>query len=522
MNAAALPNMARGVSSPGVVDDAAELLAGTAYRFVAPLGRGGMGEVVEAEHRELQKRVVIKLLHADVNEEPELAERLRFEARAMARAQHPNLVPVTDIGTTREGRTFFVMERLYGRSLRDELRERGFLPAAEAIGIAKQALAGLEAAHTLGLVHRDVKPGNIFLCQGSGVVKLIDFGIAKLVDPSQSSLRAPRHATQEGATLGTPRYIAPEQVRGEPVTPATDVYAMGLTLYEAVTGRPAFGGMSNVHELFNAQLLQMPERPSAVASQRLPAGLDAVILQAVAKIPDERFRSAHAFSRALDAVLSGDVPASAVREHATEIEDTEAAPAAQTVVATQLEHPHVFAPTPSNSSAALRTWLLGAGITGGVVLAGVLAVVLGGSWIIGTKDRAANAIELLPEAHTKAKERVPDAELVSFSASNVDDDGLGTRLWYRFRSARGVGKCKVDVHMSLGQLKAHDPEQKDCDAKLAPPPRCTLRDVVTKARRSGLPGELDVEYFPSFPPNSKAWRVQNLTGGTRLDLDDDC
>src|SRR5262249_7973457 len=139
-------------------------LAGTQYRFIAKLGQGGMGEVVEAEHITLGHRVAVKLLLAHHFARFDMKDRVRLEAQAGARVRHDNLVPVSDFGETIDGRPFVVMERLYGRSLGDELRARWFLPVAEAADIARQALAGLSAAHAAGLVHRDIKPDNLFLC----------------------------------------------------------------------------------------------------------------------------------------------------------------------------------------------------------------------------------------------------------------------------------------------------------------------------------------------------------------------
>jgi serine/threonine-protein kinase len=174
-------------------------LHGTPYRGTMPLGYGGMGEVWEAVHVELERPVVVKLLHGALAGDPKLVDRLRVEARALAALAHPHIVAVSDFGRTPEGRPYFVMERLYGRTLKQELDARGALPVGEAIEYVRQVLAALSAAHQLGIVHRDVKVENVFLCQREGTrpfVKLLDFGIAKILGGRRGP--APQYPTQEG------------------------------------------------------------------------------------------------------------------------------------------------------------------------------------------------------------------------------------------------------------------------------------------------------------------------------------
>ena len=190
-----------------------ETIAGTRYRVVGLIGSGGMGSVYEVEHLELGKRFVLKALLRSLAGRDDLAVRLRNEWRALGRLEHPNIVSVTDAGVTATGVPYYVMERLHGETLASRLRRERRLPLAEALRIAADVLDGLSAAHRIGIVHRDVKPANIFLVAGRPV-KLLDFGIAKVLDPQASQI------TGQGIAIGTPRYLAPSRRPGRPWTRA--------------------------------------------------------------------------------------------------------------------------------------------------------------------------------------------------------------------------------------------------------------------------------------------------------------
>jgi serine/threonine protein kinase len=292
-------------------------LDGTAYRALPlpRLGRGAMGEVLEAEHTALGKRVAVKLLHAEsahTQEGAVLVERLRLEAQ-IARVVHPNLVAITDVGTTPGGRHFLVMERLQGRTLRDELARRGCFPIAEAVALQRQLLAGLAAIHRVGIVHRDIKLENLFLCDavdgGERVLKILDFGIAKIINaelhPDAPAPLALALATREGMAIGTPRFLAPEQAMGKPVDARADLYTAGIVLYLLLAGRDPFFELNTFIDLLRAHVTAAPRPPSQIASQPVSAALDAVVLKAIAKSPDQRFSSAAEFSEALFSALHG-------------------------------------------------------------------------------------------------------------------------------------------------------------------------------------------------------------------------
>jgi serine/threonine-protein kinase len=284
------------------------MLIGTPYRPVAWLGRGGMGEVVEAEHIALGKPVVVKLLHKDLARQPQQVERMRVEAQSLARLAHPNLVMVTDFGLTPEGRPYLVMERLQGHTLKDELAARGAIPVAEAVDLTRQILAGLSAAHGLGLVHRDVKLENLFICDadanGKRLVKVLDFGIAKVVPGAAEQTPAPsKFPTAEGVLLGTPRFLSPEQAMGKPVDARTDVYSTGMVLYTLLCGRGPFQDITSLTELLRAHAYVEPDPPSKHAKQAIPAEIERVVAKALAKKPEDRFQDASSFAAELGRAL---------------------------------------------------------------------------------------------------------------------------------------------------------------------------------------------------------------------------
>jgi serine/threonine-protein kinase len=290
--------------SPRTHDEGAprpDPFAGTNYRIVRKLGDGGGGSVHEAVHVTLGKRVAIKVLHRALTREPVCLERMRVEAQALARLRSPHIVEVTDYGQTADGRPFYVMELLVGTNLADELERRGSLPATEAVDLVQQLLDGLAVAHRAGLVHRDIKLDNLFLCEGEGgsrVLKILDFGIAKVL-PTATGAEPLTMQTNEGAVLGTPRFIPPEQVLGSDIDGRADVYGAGTVLYELLTGRDPFHHIDSNASLLLAALSEDPPPPSRVASVPIEQALEDVVLRALAKQPQDRYKSAEEMSQAL-------------------------------------------------------------------------------------------------------------------------------------------------------------------------------------------------------------------------------
>ncbi len=282
------------------------ILLGTPYRLVKRIGEGASGVVWEAEHVELGRRLALKVLAPEHGTSAAALDRFRTEARAVAKLSHPNLVSITDFGKSLDGRAYIAMELLVGETL-DVTLKRGPMPWREAVRIASEAARALAAAHDAGLVHRDLKPQNLFLTK-SGQVRLLDFGVATaLTQPSEAGAKkltdAQAHqerAMRGFAIFGTPEYMAPEQVAGDAVDGRTDIYALGCVLYEMVTGTRAFDGPSSV-VVMGKQLRDTPCAPRVQAGDRsIPPALDAIVMRAMKKLPAARFPSAEAMCEALD------------------------------------------------------------------------------------------------------------------------------------------------------------------------------------------------------------------------------
>jgi len=243
---------------------------GGRYELRGLIGRGGMAEVHRGYDLELGREVAVKLLPAEHRGDPEHGARLRDEARAAASIHHANVVAVHDVGMVGD-EVFVVMENVEGRTLREELRDRGRMPEADAAGVLVPVCEALAAAHDRGIVHRDVNPGNIMICS-DGTVKLMDFGIARVADVEGF--------TGTGVVVGTAAYLSPEQVRCEPLDGRSDVYAVGCTLYELVTGETPFSGPSAV-EIAARRLRESPRPPRQIV-RTVSADLDSVVMRSMA------------------------------------------------------------------------------------------------------------------------------------------------------------------------------------------------------------------------------------------------
>ncbi len=267
------------------------------YQLLAIVGEGGMGRVYLAEHKRLGRRVALKLLRPEQASRRNAVARFFQEARVVNRVRHRNIVDIPDLVELDDGTVFIVMELLEGRSLRELLRADGPPPIALTIEIGVQICRALEAAHAVGVLHRDLKPANVHIAadrSSDAWIKLLDFGIAKLSEPESPSGVAAPDITGEGAIIGTPIYMSPEQATASPVDPRTDLYSLGVILYELVAGRPPFTG-GTLPELVWAHCSQPP--PPLPAT--VPPELDALIQRCLAKRPHERPASATAVREAL-------------------------------------------------------------------------------------------------------------------------------------------------------------------------------------------------------------------------------
>ncbi|MEW5743180.1 MAG: protein kinase [Myxococcota bacterium] len=254
------------------------------YEVRRRIGAGGMGIVYECVHPIIGKRAAVKVLKPEVAEDPELMERLLSEARAVASIQHRAVIDIFGFGQLPDGRHYMVMEYLDGEPLDFLLHRVGRLPLLEALSILDSILSGLGAAHAVGVIHRDLKPSNVILVpqpDGSREVKVLDFGLAKQARPNEVTPQ-----TVAGRVLGTPEYMAPEQARGLPIGPRTDLYAAGILAYELVLGQVPFSGASPV-EVMLQQVNDAPPRPSA-KDPSLPPAFDDLIGRLLAKDASER------------------------------------------------------------------------------------------------------------------------------------------------------------------------------------------------------------------------------------------
>ena len=270
------------------------------YETTEKLGTGGMSNVYKATDRVLERTVAVKILAEHLHDDERFVARFRREALAVAKLIHPNIVQVYDTGVD-DGRHYIVMEYVEGRSGAQILQRQGPVEPATAAEVGIQACAGLDYAHRRGIIHRDVKPGNLMIVGGpvgggEMIVKLTDFGIARAL--------AQTRITQVGSVVGTAAYLAPEQVRGEEATPATDVYALGVVLYQFLTGRLPYEG-SSLAELAVRQQNEKPLPPDTYNSE-VPAPLGAAVLRALEGDPGRRCASADELSAGLQLGLEGE------------------------------------------------------------------------------------------------------------------------------------------------------------------------------------------------------------------------
>src|SRR5712691_10055467 len=254
-------------------------MLGGRYRLIREIARGGMGTVWEAEDTLLDRHVAVKLLHPQFADEPEFLERFRREARAAARLSHPNIVSIYDVGEDVETRTpFIVMELVEGGNLKERIQRSAPLPDNEIRALGAALAATLEYAHRRGIVHRDVKPQNVLLDE-DGRPRLTDFGIAQAM--------ASKGLTRTGAVMGSVHYLAPELARGRPALPQSDLYSLGVVLYEMATGRAPFQAETDLAVAL-AHTEELPAAPRAL-NAHLGPDLERIILRSLAKSPEDRF-----------------------------------------------------------------------------------------------------------------------------------------------------------------------------------------------------------------------------------------
>lgn len=270
------------MSTPAQHDPLIGKVLADRFEILSRIGEGGTGVVYKAKQITVDRTVAIKVLGAHVSSDPQWVKRFHNEARAAARLDHPNTVRMIDFGETKEGLLFIAMEYLHGRPLSDEISRLGKIPPQRALRIISQACQSLQEAHTQGIIHRDIKPDNVFLVEmkGSGdFVKVLDFSVAKMDTPDAQLTRA-------GTVFGTPAYMSPEQARGVKLSPQSDVYACGIVLYEMLTGKPPFEAALPMEVV----MMHLRQKPAPLVG--FPEPIVRLVMKALEKTPDRRQQSA--------------------------------------------------------------------------------------------------------------------------------------------------------------------------------------------------------------------------------------
>jgi serine/threonine-protein kinase len=282
------------------------VLAGR-YVVKSRIGEGGMGLVYEGLHRDIDKRVAIKILRDELSRRPEVVARFRQEARSASRIGHENIVDISDFGETTRGASYFIMEFLEGEDLANVLGRDVTVEADRACAIVLQCCRALSATHAKGIVHRDIKPENIFLTKRDGVddfVKIVDFGIAKMSDIETEGAPG-RKLTKTGMIFGTPEYMSPEQAAGKDLDHRVDVYALGIILYECLAGRVPFEGDTFMGVLTQHLFSALPPIDELNPNAEVSRELELVIRKALAKDPDDRYQDTEELAEAIMCALDG-------------------------------------------------------------------------------------------------------------------------------------------------------------------------------------------------------------------------
>jgi serine/threonine protein kinase len=456
-------------SLTGPSQGAREDLIGTTllgrYAISRKIGQGGMGAVYEAQHTLIGKRVAVKVLLDKYARKEQVVARLEQEARLASSIGHEHIIDITDFGTTDDGRTFVVMEFLEGESLAELLSREGPLPEARIVDIAFQVASALGAAHDKGIVHRDVKPENVFLLRRKDrdFAKVVDFGISKSLRSSDAGDEDSPRLTQTGMVLGTPLYMSPEQARGdEDLDHRIDIYALGVIMFELSTGRVPFTGI-NYLSIISQVLNDTPKSPRSYRPE-LSEELEAVILKALEKDREQRYQSTAEMLADLS-VLADDPTHSTQRARITG------------------PRRHL----PKKSGLRLVAWIA---VVAGIIAAVALTVT---TTMSGGAKPTENALQNGADAGVVAPSTIdagvfqPQVTLVKV---RIETDPAGAQL---FEGSRSLGKAPLDREFPLNsetvKLVASMEGYDDAECNIRPatdkdqPVTCTLKKVKKGAER---------------------------------------
>jgi beta-lactam-binding protein with PASTA domain/predicted Ser/Thr protein kinase len=485
-----------------VSDSLIDTLFDGRYRIQRKLGAGGMADVYLAEDQELGRRVAIKILNSRHGNDDQFIERFRREAKNAAALNHPNIVSIYDRGEA-EDTYYIAMEFLDGRTLKELIVGRGAAPINVAIEYARQILSALRFAHRHGIVHRDIKPHNV-LVDGEGRVKVTDFGIAR-AGTSQM--------TETGSIVGTAQYLSPEQAKGGEVDPRSDLYSLGIVLYELLTGKTPFEGDTPV-EIAMKHLSTAPKPPSKLRPD-IPPELDMVVLRALAKNPDDRYQSADEMEADLDRVARGARVSAATVDTATQV--LRRPPAAAAAVEAGTAATMIAAPPPTRTRVApaavveeeeieeragperpLWPWLVAAAF--------VIAAAIAGFFVyqeLGSSTPQEPVKLYVGEPLAQAKRQITNANLVA-----VVKKGPNTRykqgIVFKQDPAAGSHVDKggtVTIWKSTGPPKVQVPNVKGEQWAAA---QQALVNAGLKPVKFGVPGSTKGKVTATDPPGGKS------------------
>jgi serine/threonine protein kinase len=284
------------------------------YRIIERIGAGGMGSVYKAEQPSMKRLVAIKVLHPRFASREDLVSRFRREARAMSQLSHPNTARVYKFGQLPDGAAYFVMDYMEGKNLAHVVRTEGAMDPDRAINVMIQVCGALDEAHRAGIIHRDLKPENIFLTTQGGAAdfpKVLDFGLAKVSEKQMG--RGSMMLTQQGMVFGTPEFMSPEQTQGDTLDRRSDIYSLGLILYELLTGKLPFDAVKPI-DIMRAHVHEAPiPLNQRVAGKTFSRDLEAVLLKTMAKRPEDRYETAVELAQALRRCLTNPMASTAAR-----------------------------------------------------------------------------------------------------------------------------------------------------------------------------------------------------------------